>query len=436
METWGNRLTRTICLPALVALLGAGEAVADDGFFPFWAEPFARTLCTQEVLNAEVVATQAYVHGLGGWRLETQEQEAGIYRGSLRPDDGSVLEIIGRLHGTPQQRLRLVHVAGDDYEFADFFLQMSPDCTVNQGRLVLRGPDGSPYQLLHFGANLSRITETEALNPPVPQGKDPGGVAVAHVDSGVNYSLPLIGERLARDENGKSLGYDFFDDDDRPFDLKPSRMSFFPIRHGTTVASVLIAEAPKVRLVPLRHPARGFDRFGDIVEHIAKGPARIVLMPLGGYKEEDWKIFAEAAAKHPELLFVLTAGNNGRDIDKEPVFPASLKLENSIVVTSSDGFGMLAEDANWGPETVDIAVPAERIEVTDHRGAKGRASGASYAAPRVAALAARLLELNPKWTTTQIKEAIIGFGSPMPREPDPRTKHGWIANPALEAVTE
>ena len=97
---------------------------------------------------------------------------------------------------------------------------------------------------------------------------------------------------------------------------------------------------------------------------------------------------------------------------------------------------MLAEDANWGAETVDIAVPAERIEVTDHRGAKGRASGASYAAPRVAALAARLLALNPGWTATDIKKAIIGFGSPMPREKDPRTKHGWIANPALEAVAE
>ncbi|MGI9414168.1 MAG: S8 family serine peptidase [Hyphomicrobiales bacterium] len=430
------RRARTICLWALVTLAAADSAAADNGFFPFWAEPFARTLCTQDELTSEVVATQAYVHGLAGWRLETMEQEAGLYRGVLRPEDGSVLEVIGRLHGTSQQRLRLVHVAGDDYEFADFFLQMAPDCSVNLGRVVLRGPDGAPYQLLHFSANLSRITETEALNPPVPEGTDPGGVAVAHVDSGVNYALPEISQRLARDEKGKSLGYDFFDDDNRPFDLKPSRMAFFPLRHGTAVASVLIAEAPKVRLIPLRHPARGFDRYADIVEHIAKGPARIVLMPLGGYKRDDWKVFTDAAAKHPELLFILTAGNNGRDIDAEPVYPASLKLENAIVVTSSDGFGKLAEDANWGPETVDIAVPAERIEVIDHRGAKGRASGASYAAPRIAALAARLLSLNPEWTPVELKKAILDFASPMPRESEPRTRHGWIVNPALEAVVE
>ena len=44
-------------------------------------------------------------------------------------------------------------------------------------------------------------------------------------------------------------------------------------------------------------------------------------------------------------------------------------------------------------------VPAEQVEVTDFRGARGTASGSSYAVPRVAALAARLKAANPDWST-------------------------------------
>ena len=40
-------------------------------------------------------------------------------------------------------------------------------------------------------------TATEPIGPPVPRGRDPGGVAVALIDSGIAYDLPEVSKRLS-----------------------------------------------------------------------------------------------------------------------------------------------------------------------------------------------------------------------------------------------
>lgn len=267
--------------------------------------------------------------------------------------------------------------------------------------------------------------------PPVPPGKDPGGVAVALIDSGVNYTLPHIAGRLARDRKGRLLGFDFADDDRQPFDVVPGRRRAIALHHGTSVASILLREAPRARLAPYRFHPRDYESFARIVAHIARGPARIAVMALGGYRAEDWEAFRRAARAHPEILFVLSAGNDGRDIDERPIYPAAFRLANTIVVTSTDAFGRLPVESNWGARSVDISTPGEQISTRDHNGAIKLASGSSYAVPRIAALAARLKAAHPEWTTGQLKVAILEFAAPSPGEREPRTRHGWIANPAL-----
>ena len=99
------------------------------------------------------------------------------------------------------------------------------------------------------------------------------------------------------------------------------------------------------------------------------------------------------------------------------------------MVTSSDDFGRLAPGSNWGAESVDLMVPGEKIKVIDHKGAMGVASGASFAAPRVAALAARLLAQNPLQTTAELKASILQLAAkPRTRSQTP-VKAGWIPNP-------
>ncbi len=302
-------------------------------------------------------------------------------------------------------------------------------CAVRHGRSIAYDTTGRPDALHLFDHTLSAVGAAERLNPAVPPGDDPGGVAVGLVDSGVNYLLPEIGKRLARRADGSLMGFDYWDEDDRPFDLDTGRSPFFPIRHGTTVASVFLREAPDARLVPYRYPRPDMRRMGALVEAAARDDVFILMMPLGSRTESQWNEFAAAARNHPDMLFVVSAGNDGRDIDRQPLYPAGFGLENVLVVTSSDAFGRLAEGSNWGRDTVHLMAPGERIDVTDHRGAAGKASGSSFAVPRVAALAARLAARHPDWRAAELMAAIRERAARSMERSGPKTRWGWIPNP-------
>ena len=267
------------------------------------------------------------------------------------------------------------------------------------------------------------------LNPPVPPGRDPGGVLVAVIDTGLNYQLPNIAARLARDEDGRILGYDFWDNDARPFDIDTGRSPFFPLHHGTAVTSIILREAPNARIAPYRFPRPDMALMADLVAHVDAVGARIVNLAMGSNREDDWRAFELAARGRPHMLFIVSAGNNGRDIDRAPVYPAALSLTNMVTVTSADAFGKLAEGANWGRTHVDIMVPGERVPVIDHRGVASQASGSSFAVPRIAALAARWLAANPSWTAKRLKQAILSRARPSPRQSILPLAYGWLPDP-------
>ena len=100
-----------------------------------------------------------------------------------------------------------------------------------------------------------------------------------------------------------------------------------------------------------------------------------------------------------------------------------------IVVTSADSFGRLAQGSNWGVKSVDVMVPGERVVVTDHRGTEGRASGSSFAVPRVTAMAARLLAKNPDWKASELKKTILARARVSPYQKTPVVRVGWIPDP-------
>lgn len=288
------------------------------------------------------------------------------------------------------------------------------------------------FRILFLAAAFTPAAGLAGVNEPaMPAGKDPGGVAVAIIDSGVNYTLKEFSPRLARDAKGNLIGYDFHDNDYCPFDVVPGQKPNAGRHHGTRVAAIFLREAPKARLAPYRYRAHSFETFGRIVETIAKSPARIVIMSLGGYQKDDWQHFRKAAELHPEILFIISAGNDGRNVDEKPIYPSGYKLPNSLVVASTDNFGRLPVASNWGPGTVDISTPGEGLESIDHKGAKTFVSGSSFAVPRIAALAARYQSVHPEWGAKEIKQAILNLADPSPRDRTKRTRYGWIANPAL-----
>lgn len=306
------------------------------------------------------------------------------------------------------------------------------DCKIVNGRYIRYDDNERQDRLVFYGPDLEKMVHSEPLNPPVPEGRDVWGPTVALFDAGINYTLPKLAERMARAPNGQSLGYDFWDMDSRPFDSNPARSPFYPLRHGTKIASVIVDEAPGVRLLPYRYPRPDMSRMEAMVRAADENGAVIVAMPMGSNNKEDWTAFLKAVSERPDMLFIISAGNDGRDIDAQPVYPAMFGLENFLVVTSSSDFGRLAPGSNWGKKSVDIMVPAENVPVTTFYGEESRASGASLAVARVAALAARLLKANPTWRGPQLKAAILARAQPTPSEGQSVVRHGWIPDPTFD----
>ena len=312
---------------------------------------------------------------------------------------------------------------------AQLQLRIIPPCTIIQARKLIR-QDNKVVEITTLDAALKPVA-SEPQNPPfvtdLPAPTSHQTPLLALVDTGVNYLLPEFQRNLARDTDGQLLGYDFWDEDTLPFDKDPRRNPFYPLHHGSTVFSILNIEADTHPTAIYRFPALNMCRFSSLIQHASALGIRIITMSMGSADQSDWQCFYEEAAKHPQILFTVSAGNDGMDISKTPVYPASFDLENMLVVTSSDIFGRLGTASNYSRTEVDVMVPAEQIEVIDHRGVRVMTGGSSYAAPRLAALAARYLHATPAADTQQIIRFIRSRAIASAQDV---TRFGWIPDPS------
>jgi hypothetical protein len=350
------------------------------------------------------------------------------------------LDVIER----PGQPPRFINSLFGEFGDPQVLLSLNADCNLQVARKINYTAQGQAINIVTLDTELEPKGEPDWLNPPLEfierepgkPLKHPGDnkpIRVGMVDSGVNYRLPEINRRLARDSDGQLIGYDFWDMDDLPYDAHPVNSGFFLQRHGTRTASLLLREAPAVELVPYRYPRPDMSRMQALVEHAADNQVTILGMPLGSNRLEDWGSFERVARAHPQMLFIVSAGNDGRDIDERPVYPAALDLANVIVVTSADDFVRPAERTNWGRVSVDYMVPAERVAALDYSGSETRVSGSSYAVSRVTALVARLKMARPQWNATDIAgELRSRYGNSSPGARD-WVSTGYIADPLAGA---
>jgi len=331
-------------------------------------------------------------------------------------------------------------------QFGDplLLISLDADCSLQAARRLHYNEKGQALKIATLDSSLQPVGEPDWLNPalefvdravtPPKQPRDTTALRVGMVDSGVNYRLAEINRRLARDSDGQLIGYDFWEMDDLPYDSHPVNSGFFVQRHGTRSASLLLREAAGIELVPYRYPRPDMSRMQALVEHANEHQVSILGMPLGSNLVEDWTSFARAAREHPQMLFIVSAGNNGRDIDTLPVFPAALDLENMLVVTSADDSVRPAERTNWGRISVDFMVPAERRSALDYSGTETRVSGSSYAVSRVVALAAQLKSEHPDWVAVDIIDALRQrYGNNSPDVFD-WVNGGYIADPLANSI--
>ena len=303
------------------------------------------------------------------------------------------------------------------------------DCAIVEARRLYYRPNGQVDRLELLDSEFVATSAATELNPPFPLLEEidhsRSGVRVAVIDSGVNYRLPHIAGALARDADNKPLGYDYWDLDDFPFDSDARGSPFYPLRRGTRIAGVLTLESPGAFLVPYRFPFPDVRRMVDVVVDADRVGVRVMLVSFASRGRGDWHPFRRQAAGYENMLLVISAGIGGRNLDRDPLFPASLALSNALIVTGVNKADGVLLGANWGVDTVDVAVRAEDIGTLGFDGNARTISGVDVGAARIAALAARLLEINPGWNAERVRAEIIGRAK-RSTSATRRTRHGIV----------
>lgn len=133
------------------------------------------------------------------------------------------------------------------------------------------------------------------------------------------------------------------------------------------------------------------------------------------------KFFEYMAKKHPDVIFVAAAGNEG---DKQKTkgalngsnyWPGGLKLPNVITVGAIDNEGKRAGFSNFAEGDGEVTISAPGVRLPLGNGSDGKpvyASGTSFATPQVASAAALIRSINPKLSAEQIKTILAGTAAP------------------------
>jgi hypothetical protein len=230
---------------------------------------------------------------------------------------------------------------------------------------------------------LAPMAVAQTKKPPLPPGRDPGGVAIALLTTGIDYTLANVARGLARDGEGELIGFDLVDNDNRPFGDGRAQTPPHWGGDGTILAIDILDPTIGARLVPVRVDPREPASLARAVAFIAQTPARVVAVPMWSLRKEDWQQFRQAAERLAQLLFIVAAGDDGKDLDKDPVYPAAFALPNVLVVTAASTVAnrvpstQVLATANWGGNTVDAVALAGNSALATAVAAKAAAAIAS-----------------------------------------------------------
>jgi subtilisin family serine protease len=244
-------------------------------------------------------------------------------------------------------------------------------------------------------------------------------IIVANIDTGVDYNHEDL-----RHNMWEGLGYDFADKDPFPWDTHG---------HGSHTAGTIGATggngigisgiAQRASIMAIRFiGSKGYGTTSDAVQSIdfaVENGARVLSNSWGGSpsKEEEQNLALEEAIKRAneaDVLFVAAAGNDGRDNDAYPIYPAAMQVPNILTVASINDRDRRSFFSNFGETTVHVGAPGSNIVSAIPGNKYMRNSGTSMACPHVAGLAALILSERPELSALDVKQIIMDSVDPLP----------------------
>lgn len=207
-------------------------------------------------------------------------------------------------------------------------------------------------------------------------------------------------------------GWDFYGNDNDPTDDT--------IGHGLYVAGIIGAVGNnsqgitgvnwRCKILPLRFlgPEGGFTSDAILAfQYCTQMGVKLSNNSWGGSVYAASLYDAMNNARSYGHLFVCAAGNNGRDIDTLPFYPASHDLDNIISVAATDNDDQLPPFSNYGLVSVDLGAPGVNIYSTFLDGSYRFANGTSAAAPHVTGVASLIWGRMPNAPYYEIRQRIF-----------------------------
>ena len=251
------------------------------------------------------------------------------------------------------------------------------------------------------------------------------GATIAIVDTGVDFNITDLA-----DNQDATDGHDFVDGDDDP---SPDPTGTVDTSHGTHVAGIaaasmtvhdsvhdIVGGAPDAHVMALRAldgTGAGYDTdIAAAFDWAASHGAQVVNASLGGTGWSD--VLHDAIASNPDTLFVVAAGNDGRNEDPlssdDRDYPCTDPSPNVICVAAVTSTGALASFSNYGATTVDVGAPGQDIISYVLGGTLKYWDGTSMATPFVSAAAALAFGAHPEATAAQVRDSILASAKPLP----------------------
>jgi subtilisin family serine protease len=257
-----------------------------------------------------------------------------------------------------------------------------------------------------------------------PGSKD---IIVAVVDTGVDYKHEDLKNNMWQnlaEANGKPdydddgngyvddiYGYNYSSNSNDPMDDN---------HHGTHVSGIIGAEHNSVGVAGVIKNAnimavKFMDKKGrgnlekalKATKYAVENGAHVVNNSWGslGHSQILEDYMAQAANKG--VIFVAAAGNNYKNLDKSPLYPAAFRIPNQITVAALNPENRMTGFSCYGRETVHIAAPGRNIISTTPKNTYKVLSGTSMSAPYVAAAVGLYKAANPEASVEEIKSKII-----------------------------
>lgn len=192
--------------------------------------------------------------------------------------------------------------------------------------------------------------------------------------------------------------------------------------HGTHVAGIVIGtginilanpvtETAKVRIMPLKFlDANGSGSTANAIKAIyyaVNNGAQVINNSWGGASYSRALHEAMAFAYSNRMFIASAAGNNGRNNDSTPMYPANYDVPSNLSVAATSDYDYIASFSNFGTGTVPVASPGVQILSLLPNNSTGTMSGTSMATPFVAGLAALAMREAPQLTGYQIKNIML-----------------------------